>query len=95
MLDTAETLGGGRFFDENKEDRGWASKVTRRPLAAGGLTALDVTTTEANLASFLRGLDKRRLRVQLTGDNGASFTFAWASGYDNGGQIRVQGVLAV
>jgi hypothetical protein len=84
---------GARFFDEHKQDRGWATKVTRRPAAIGKLTVLDVTTTEPSLATFLMALDKCGLRVQHTDTSGESYTFKWASGYENGGQIRIQGVL--
>ena len=84
---------GARFFDENKRDRGWAKKVTRRSQSIGRLTVLDVVTTEASLAHFLVGLDKGRLSVQCTDVSGESYTFAWASGYENGSQIRIQGVL--
>ena len=84
---------GARFFDENKQDRGWAQKVTRRSQSIGRLTVLDVVTTEASLANFLVGLDKGRLSVQCTDVSGESYTFAWASGYENGSQIRIQGVL--
>jgi hypothetical protein len=85
---------GARFFDENKRDRGWASRVTRRAHTVGRLIVLDVTTTEPSLASFLTSLDKSSLRVQCTDTSGESYTFKWASGYENGAQIRVQGVLA-
>jgi hypothetical protein len=84
---------GARFFDENKQDRGWARKVTRRSQSIGRLTVLDVVTDEAPLARFLVGLDKSRLNIQCTDVAGESYTFAWASGYENGSQIRIQGVL--
>jgi len=85
---------GARFFDAKKRDRGWAVKVTQRPQLVGGLVVLDVTTTEPSLASFLRTLDKGALRVQRTGDARASYSFRWASGYQNGEEIRIRGVLA-
>jgi len=84
---------GARFFDARKHDRGWASSVMRRVRAIDGLTTLDVTTNESALADFLQSLDRSRLRVQHTDNEGESYTFAWASGYQNGSQIRVQGVL--
>jgi hypothetical protein len=84
---------GARFFDENKRERGWAAKVVRRERAHGALVVLDVTTTDSGLVSFLGSLDKAPLRVQQTGDEGTTLTFAWASGYDNGPTIRVQGIL--
>jgi hypothetical protein len=31
--------------------------------------------------------------VQYTGDEGETYTFAWASGYENGAAIRIQGRL--
>ena len=85
--------GGARFFDANKRDRGWARKVTRRAHAVGRLTVLDVETNEPSLATFLTGLDKDPLRVQDTGDAGECYTFVWASGYENGSAIRIQGIL--
>jgi hypothetical protein len=86
-------LVGARFFDENKRDRGWASKVVKRERSLGRLIVLDVTSTDASLLSFLGALDRSPLRVQQTGSDGDSYTFAWASGYDNGATIRVQGIL--
>lgn len=85
--------GGARFVDENKEDRGWATKVVRRERALGRLVILDITTVDLDLLRFLRGLDKSPLHVHPTGSDGASFRFAWASGYENGPTVRVQGVL--
>jgi len=84
---------GARFFDEHRHDRGWASQVKRRVRSIDGLTTLDVTTNEAGLIAFLRSLERSRLRVQCTDDEGESYTFAWASGYQNGAQIRIQGAL--
>jgi hypothetical protein len=85
---------GARFFDEKKRERGWAAKVVRRERAPGALVILEVTTQDSDLKSFLGSLDRSPLRVQQTGAEGTSFVFAWASGYDNGPTIRVQGVLA-
>jgi hypothetical protein len=84
---------GARFFDGGRHDRGWAAEVTRRVRPIDGLTTLDVTTTESDLAAFLSSLDRAPLRVQCTGEDGESYTFAWASGYQNGPRIRVQGKL--
>ena len=84
---------GARFFDEHKRERGWAAKVVRRERAAGALVVLEVTTNDARLKGFLELLDKAPLHVQETGAEGTTYTFAWASGYDNGSTIRVQGVL--
>jgi hypothetical protein len=82
-----------RFFDEKNQDRGWAKKVTRRPRAVGRLTVLDVATTEESLVRFLTSLDRNTLIVQLTDLSGGSYKFAWASGYENGPTIRIQGLL--
>ena len=84
---------GARFFDSKKRERGWAAKVVRRPRAWGTLVVLDVTTTDTDLKSFLGSLDRSPLRVQSTGDEGTTYTFVWASGYDNGPTIRIQGVV--
>ena len=84
---------GARFFDENKRDRGWATKVVRRERALGRLTILDVTSTDSSLLAFLGSLDRSPLRVQQTGDEGESYMFAWASGYENGPTVRIQGIL--
>ncbi len=96
MENTSEALvvrEGARFFDEKRRDLGWAGKVTKRKLVLGGLTALDVATAEPPLANYLRSLDKGRLFVDSADTLGESFAFAWASGYANGLEIRVQGVL--
>ena len=84
---------GARFVDEHKQERGWASKVVRRKKAVGRLVILDVTTTDSELSKFLGALDKSPLLVQQTDSEGASYRFVWASGYENGTTIRVQGVL--
>jgi hypothetical protein len=84
---------GARFVDEHKRERGWASKVVRRERALGRLVVLDVTTTDPELSRFLGALDRAPLLVQQTDAEGTSYRFAWASGYENGAAIRVQGVL--
>ena len=83
---------GARFFDRHGE-RGWAAKVVRCERAPGAFVRLDVTTTDAGLKGFLGSLDRSPLRVQQTGAEGTTYAFAWASGYDNGATIRIQGVL--
>src|SRR5512140_569204 len=97
MENTSEASGsrdGARFFDEKKRDLGWAARVSKRNHPTlGGLTVLDIATAEPSLALFLRSLDKGRLFVQPTAVLGESFAFTWASGYANGQEIRVQGVL--
>ena len=44
---------GARFFDVDKRDRGWASKVVKRERSLDRLVVLDVTSTDAALRSFL------------------------------------------
>ena len=84
---------GARFFDVDHRDRGWASKVIKRERSLGRLVVLDVTSTDAGLRSFLSSLDRAPLSVQQTGDEAQSYTFAWASGYENGATVRIQGRL--
>jgi hypothetical protein len=84
---------GSQFFDERQEDRGWATTVTRRVRDFGKITVLEVQSAEPSLASFLKSLDKRRMRIQNSDPLGECYTFIWASGYDDGSRIRVQGVL--
>ncbi len=85
---------GARFFDNRREDRGWASTVVRKLGGLGGLTVLDVLTNESGLAAFLKALDRSPLLVQYTDTEGETYNFAWASGYENGAAIRIQGRLA-
>lgn len=92
-MDTSKEQGGAHFYDEHKQDRGWAKVIVKRRPALGGLTVLDIVTTEPGLGSFLRALDKAPLQVHQTGENGVTYRFAWASGYANGAMVRVQGVL--
>jgi hypothetical protein len=80
------------FFDERKAFRGSATLVSRRLRSLSDLTILDVVGADANLAQFLAHLDKSRLVVQEAGGD-TLFSFRWASGYVNGTDIRVQGVL--
>jgi hypothetical protein len=93
MGNDPETLGPARFFDESNRDRGCAGGVTKRINDVTGLAVLDVTASEPALALFLTTLDKHRLTVHANGLSGESYSFEWASGYDNGDRIRVQGVL--
>jgi hypothetical protein len=96
MENTSESSGvrdGAWFFDDKKRDLGWAARVCRRNPTLGGLTVLDVGTAEPALATFLRSLDKGRLFVRSADTSGESYAFAWASGYANGQEIRIQGVL--
>lgn len=84
---------GARFFDDRKRDRGWATSVVRRQNSLGKLTVLDVTTTDAGLLSFLGALDRSAISVEESGTGAATYRFVWASGYDNGPTVRVQGVV--
>ncbi len=93
MTKLAEERSGARFFDGSSRDRGWASKVTQRPPRIAGLTVLDIVEPEPGLAAFLGALDQEKLVVQYTGTTGESVTFRWASGYENGNSIRIQGML--
>ena len=84
---------GARFFDHKSHDLGWARGVAKRPPSLGSLTVLDVTTAEPDLAAHLRSLDRARIVVHFDGLDGVFYRFAWASGYANGNDIRIQGVL--
>jgi hypothetical protein len=84
---------GARFFDEKNRDLGWAARVTKRRASLGGLTVLDVSAAEALLGAHLRCLDKGKILVRSDGVSGQCYAFVWASGYANGNDIRIQGVL--
>ena len=84
---------GARLYDEHNRDRGWASRVVRRANVYGRLVVLDVTTTDPALLAFLRALDTAPLRIEEAGPEGAHYRFAWASGYENGTNVRVRGNL--
>jgi hypothetical protein len=99
VIQTNEAAGAGTglgagagFFDDRKRFMGSATLVSRRVRALSDLTVIDVVGADASLAKFLSHLDKSRLLVQeSSGDT--LFSFRWASGYVNGTDIRVQGVL--
>jgi hypothetical protein len=84
---------GARFFDEAHHDLGWASSVTQRTRASSMLTTFDVAGAEPELAKRLGLLDHRRLRIKCGDVEGTTFKFRWASGYGNGQDVRIQGVL--
>jgi hypothetical protein len=84
---------GARFYDERKRNRGWASRVARRESALGRLVVLEISTTDPALLDFLRALDKAPLWVEGPGESGVKYRFAWASAYENGATVRVQGIL--
>jgi hypothetical protein len=58
--DGTYNLGGARFYDEQKHDRGWATRVTRLIRAIDGPMTLNVTTTESHLAAPLGVLHSRQ-----------------------------------
>jgi len=93
LPDTTDRQAGARFFDERQRDRGWANSVVRRNRALGRMVVLDVTSTDEALLRFLSALDRSPLRVELPIEGGRSYMFVWASGYDNGSSVRVQGVV--
>jgi hypothetical protein len=84
---------GARFFDEASRDLGWASSVTRRVRAGSMLVTFDVVGAEPDLARRLGFWDRRRLRIKYSDADGSTFQFRWASGYGNGADVRIQGVL--
>ena len=91
--ESSTVVDGARFFDARKRDLGWATRVSLRKPSLGGLTVLDVTTSEPGLAMSLVTLDHGRLLVKSGDAMGDSWDFVWASGYANGRDIRIQGML--
>ena len=87
------SAGGAGFYDSTKMFRGEASLVSKRSRALSELTVLDIVGADAGLTSYLSHLDKSRLVVRDRASGDALFSFRWASGYVNGSDIRVQGVL--
>ena len=88
-----EALNAARFFDESKRDLGWARNVTRRVPLGSRLTTFDVAGAEPDLALRLGLLDHRRLRIKYSDLGETTYQFRWASGYGNGLDVRIQGVL--
>jgi hypothetical protein len=85
--------GGAGFYDSTKMFRGEAMLVSKRSRALSELTVLDIVGADAGLTSYLSHLDKSRMIVRDRASGDALFTFRWASGYVNGSDIRIQGVL--
>ena len=85
--------GGAGFYDAGKIFRGRAALVSKRNRALSDLTVIDVVGADASLSSYLAHLDKSRLVVRDGASGDALFNFRWASGYVNGNDIRIQGVL--
>jgi hypothetical protein len=84
-------VGGTRFFDGQKRFRGCAALVTKRSRAQSDLTVLDVVGADAGLTAFLAELVRSSLVVQESDDT--LFNFQWASGFVNGKDIKIQGIL--
>jgi hypothetical protein len=86
-------IGGTGFFDGQKKFLGWASLVTQRSRAQSDLTVLDVVGADAGLTAFLAQLVRSSLVVQEPGSGDTLFRFQWASGFVNGPDIKIQGIL--
>jgi hypothetical protein len=82
-----------RFFDKTRQDLGRATRVTTRQRSGSTLTVLDVVGAEPALARILTLLDRGGLRIHCEDDARTCYVFAWASGYGNGSDVRIQGVL--
>jgi hypothetical protein len=87
-------IGGNGFFDGQKKLRGFAGLVTRRSRAQSDLTVLDVVGADAGLTDFLAKLVRSSLVVREPDGGETLFTFQWASGFVNGKDIKIQGILA-
>jgi hypothetical protein len=81
------------FYDGKKLLRGWATFVSRRKRALSELTVIDVVGADPGLTTYLQHLDKGRLVLVEPVSGDTLFAFRWASGYVNGSDIRIQGVL--
>lgn len=84
---------GARFFDKEREDLGRAVQVSARPRKGSTLTLVDVTGAEPELARILTRLDRGRLRIHWEDAAQTCYVFTWASGYSNGADVRIQGIL--
>ena len=92
-MNEKRTESGARFFDRDKRDRGCAADVRERERTLSSLTVIDVFGAEADLAAFLVHLDRGNLLVRDPASGAALYRFRWASGYENGEGVRIQGVL--
>ncbi len=86
-------VGGTGFFDGQKKFRGWASLVTKRSRAQSDLTVLDVVGADPGLTAFLAQLVRGSLLVKEPDNGDTLFEFQWASGFVNGKDIKIQGIL--
>jgi len=84
---------GARFFDKGQEDLGRAVQVTVRHRKDSTLTVLDVAGAEPELARVLTRLDRGRLRIHWEDVARTCYVFTWASGYSNGPDVRIQGMI--
>jgi len=84
---------GARFFDKGRQDLGRAVRVAARKRSGLTLTVLDVTGAEPALARALVLFDRGRLRIHCEDVARTCYVFRWASGYSNGSDVRIQGVL--
>lgn len=84
---------GARFFDKGRTDLGRAVRVTTRQRPGSTLTVLDVTGAEPALARALVLFDRGRLRIHCEDAARTCYVFRWASGYSNGPDVRLQGML--
>jgi hypothetical protein len=85
---------GARFYVKGKQDLGRAARVTARaPRSGSTLTVFDVVGAEPGLARALSFLDQSSLRIHCEDDVRTCYVFRWASGYGNGADVRIQGML--
>jgi len=91
MGDNTAGPNGARFFEKGGRELGWATAVTKRASMVSTLTVFDVVGADPALARSLSFLDRAHLRIE--GSDGSSYKFRWASGYGNGQDLRIQGVL--
>ena len=84
---------GARFFDKVRQDLGRAVQVTTRLRTGSTLTVVDVIGADPELARALTMLDRGRLRIHCEDAARTCYVFTWASGYGNGVDIRIQGML--
>ena len=88
-----ERTAGTVFFDSQRKFRGCASLVTKRSRAQSDLTVIDVVGADAGLTAFLSRLVRSSLVVREPGSGDTLFNFQWASGFVNGTDIKIQGIL--
>jgi hypothetical protein len=95
VTDNLQTPGatGAGFYDARRTFQGEATFISKRNRALSELTVIDVVGADPRLASYLSHLDRGRLVVRDRASGDTLFTFRWASGYVNGPDVRIQGVL--